>query len=177
MSRSEKIIKAPMISRHSRWSWHLIICIGIILFHLNKCIAEFLQVLRHLILLSIFNQFSLCLLVSFLVSSLRVVIKFINRQKVHYLSYAHGCQRWTLLWAYSRKAKKKREQSCYQLYFFSDTTKMFFGRPRGVFWGRAVTAYNLNYKNAKRFCHLLGASLATYNQLYTAWMAGLEHCA
>ena len=56
---------------------------------------------------------------------------------------------------------------------------MFFGSPptQGVFWGRAVTRYNLNYENAKRFCDLLGAPLATYNQLYTAWQAGLERCA
>ena len=56
---------------------------------------------------------------------------------------------------------------------------MFFGQTptQGVFWGRAVTTYNLNYENAKRFCDLLGAQLATYNQLYTAWQAGLERCA
>ena len=76
------------------------------------------------------------------------------------------------------KQRKKGEQSWYRLYFFSDTTKMFFGSPptQGVFWGRAVTRYNLNYENAKRFCDLLGAPLATYNQLYTAWQAGLERC-
>lgn len=77
------------------------------------------------------------------------------------------------------KQRKKREQSCYRLYFFSDTTKMFFGQTptQGVFWGRAVKTYNLNYENAKRFCDLLGATLATYNQLYNAWQAGLQRCA
>ena len=80
------------------------------------------------------------------------------------------------------KQRIKGEQSCYRLYFFSDTTKMFFGQTptQGVFWGRAVThygkRYNLNYENAKRFCHLLGAPLATYNQPYAAWQAGLERC-
>ncbi|CAH3145926.1 unnamed protein product, partial [Porites evermanni] len=57
-----------------------------------------------------------------------------------------------------------------------DTNKTSVLSPtKGVFWG-AVTRYNLNYYDARRFCELLGATIATYHQLYVAWEAGLEHC-
>ena len=35
----------------------------------------------------------------------------------------------------------------------------------------------LNFYDAQRLCALLGATLATYDQLYTAWEAGLQKCA
>ena len=42
--------------------------------------------------------------------------------------------------------------------------------------GQAIARYKLNYYDAKRLCALLGATQATYNQLYAAWEAGLELC-
>ena len=46
---------------------------------------------------------------------------------------------------------------------------------QGVFHA-AVGSYNLNYYDAQRLCEIHGATLATYNQLYKAWQAGLETC-
>jgi len=52
-----------------------------------------------------------------------------------------------------------------------------FSPAAGVFAVRAVAAYRLNFYDAERVCELLGASLATYSQLYAAWEAGLQQCA
>jgi len=41
----------------------------------------------------------------------------------------------------------------------------------------SVGRYNLNYHDAQRVCEIHGATLATYDQLYYAWSAGLEKCA
>ena len=40
-----------------------------------------------------------------------------------------------------------------------------------------VGTKTLNFYDAQRLCALLGATLATYDQLYTAWEAGLQKCA
>ena len=42
--------------------------------------------------------------------------------------------------------------------------------------GKVDGKHNLNYYDAKKLCDLLGATQATYNQLYAAWEAGLELC-
>ncbi|KAJ7371435.1 Hyaluronan and proteoglycan link protein 2, partial [Desmophyllum pertusum] len=47
---------------------------------------------------------------------------------------------------------------------------------QGVFHAK-VGKYNLNYYDAQRLCEIHGATLATYNQLYKAWQAGLQNCA
>ena len=63
-------------------------------------------------------------------------------------------------------------------YCFSDQGDLtIFNPTAGVFEVRAVARYRLNFYDAERVCELLGASLATYGQLYAAWAAGLEHCA
>ena len=36
--------------------------------------------------------------------------------------------------------------------------------------------YALNFYEAERLCGLLGATLASYDQLYRAWQAGLGTC-
>lgn len=41
----------------------------------------------------------------------------------------------------------------------------------GVFHA-SVGRYTLTFHDAQRLCALLGATLATYDQLYTAWEAG-----
>ena len=46
----------------------------------------------------------------------------------------------------------------------------------GVFHA-SVGSYNLNYNDAQRVFEIHGATLATYNQPYAAWSAGLERCA
>lgn len=46
---------------------------------------------------------------------------------------------------------------------------------KGVFHAQ-VGRYTLTFYDAQRLCALLGATLATYNQLYTAWEAGLQKC-
>ncbi|KAL9973606.1 hypothetical protein ACROYT_G020083 [Oculina patagonica] len=57
-----------------------------------------------------------------------------------------------------------------------DTNAMTISSPvEGVFQAK-VGRYNLNYYDAQRFCEIHGATLATYNQLYAAWEAGLEKC-
>lgn len=47
---------------------------------------------------------------------------------------------------------------------------------KGVFHAQ-VGRYTLTFYDAQRLCALLEATLATYNQLYTAWEAGLQKCA
>lgn len=70
-----------------------------------------------------------------------------------------------------------RKFTCSSLNLFSDQSNLTISSAvAGVFSGRVVSRYNLNFENAKRFCELLGAQLATYNQLYAAWQAGLERC-
>ena len=67
--------------------------------------------------------------------------------------------------------------TCYSLNPFSDQSGLLISSAvEGVFHGQAVSGYNLNFDNAKRFCELLGAKLATYNQLHAAWQAGLQRC-
>jgi len=62
--------------------------------------------------------------------------------------------------------------------YLSDTSQMVFDRPtQGVFWGRVVPKYKLDFQNAKRFCDLLGATVASCDKLYSAWKAGLQKCA
>ena len=46
---------------------------------------------------------------------------------------------------------------------------------QGVFHAK-VGRYKLNFYDAQRLCEILGATLATYNQLYTAWAAGYQAC-
>ena len=52
---------------------------------------------------------------------------------------------------------------------------MVFDRPaQGVVRGRVVPGkYKFDFQNAKRFCDLLGATVASYDKLYSAWKAGL----
>ena len=75
------------------------------------------------------------------------------------------------------------ERHCYicslsHSYCFSDQGDLtIFNPTAGVFGVRAVARYRLNFYDAEHVCELLGASLATYGQLYAAWAAGLEHCA
>ena len=45
----------------------------------------------------------------------------------------------------------------------------------GVFWA-AVGRYNMTFYEARRLCEILGATLASYNQLYKAWEAGMQQC-
>lgn len=45
----------------------------------------------------------------------------------------------------------------------------------GVFHA-SVGRYKLNFYDAQRVCEIRGATLATYDQLYAAWSAGLDHC-
>ena len=47
---------------------------------------------------------------------------------------------------------------------------------KGVFHAQ-VGRYTLTFYDAQRLCALLGATLATHDQLYTAWEAGLQKCA
>ena len=49
------------------------------------------------------------------------------------------------------------------------------GAVKGVFQAQ-VGIYSLTFNDAQRLCELLGATLATYDQLYTAWEAGLQRC-
>lgn len=49
------------------------------------------------------------------------------------------------------------------------------GAVKGVFQAQ-VGIYSLTFNDAQRLCALLGATLATYDQLYTAWEAGLQRC-
>ena len=44
-----------------------------------------------------------------------------------------------------------------------------------MFWA-AVGVYKLNFFEAQRLCEILGATLATYDQLYKAWEAGMQQC-
>lgn len=50
-----------------------------------------------------------------------------------------------------------------------------YGYVEGVFHA-SVGRYTLTFHDAQRLCALLGATLATYDQLYTAWEAGLQKC-
>ncbi|XP_066017845.1 aggrecan core protein-like [Pocillopora verrucosa] len=50
-----------------------------------------------------------------------------------------------------------------------------YGYVEGVFHA-SVGRYTLSFHDARRLCALLGESLATYDQLYTAWEAGLQKC-
>lgn len=50
-----------------------------------------------------------------------------------------------------------------------------YGYVEGVFHA-SVGRYTLSFHDAQRLCALLGESLATYDQLYTAWEAGLQKC-
>lgn len=60
---------------------------------------------------------------------------------------------------------------------FADQKDIFISSSvKKVFHGKVVVGYNLNFYNAKQFCELLGAKLATYNQLHAAWEAGLQQC-
>ncbi|KAL9973639.1 hypothetical protein ACROYT_G020120 [Oculina patagonica] len=57
-----------------------------------------------------------------------------------------------------------------------DRNAMTIFKPvEGVFHAK-VGQYKLNYYDAKRLCEILGAALATFNQLYAAWKAGHQHC-
>ena len=38
------------------------------------------------------------------------------------------------------------------------------------------TARTLNFYEAEKLCKLVNASMASYDQLYTAWSAGLSVC-
>ena len=49
------------------------------------------------------------------------------------------------------------------------------GAVKGVFQAQ-VGIYSWTFNDAQRLCALLGATLATYDQLYTAWEAGLQRC-
>ena len=58
-----------------------------------------------------------------------------------------------------------------------DTNAMTqFKAVKGVFHAQ-VGRYTLTFYDAQRLCALLGATLATHDQLYTAWEAGLQKCA
>ena len=47
----------------------------------------------------------------------------------------------------------------------------------GVFHAKVtVGSYALNFYEAERLCGLLGATLASYDQLYRAWQAGFGIC-
>ncbi|XP_078370686.1 uncharacterized protein LOC144654413 isoform X2 [Oculina patagonica] len=47
---------------------------------------------------------------------------------------------------------------------------------QGVFHAQGNKRYDLNYYDAQRLCEIFQATLATYNQLYAAWDAGLQQC-
>ena len=65
-------------------------------------------------------------------------------------------------------------------FFFSpilDTNNLATSAPvQGVFMANAAGSYKLTYYDSQRLCELLGATLATYDQLYAAWEAGLQRC-
>ena len=46
----------------------------------------------------------------------------------------------------------------------------------GVFHAIANGVYKLNFYEAERLCELLGATLASYDQLDQAYKAGYEKC-
>ena len=45
----------------------------------------------------------------------------------------------------------------------------------GVF-GANIGRYKLTFYEAQRLCEIVGATLASYDQLYKAWEAGMEWC-
>ena len=47
---------------------------------------------------------------------------------------------------------------------------------KGIFMAKAAGRYKLNYYDAQRLCEMLGATLATYDQLYAAWETGYQMC-
>ena len=58
----------------------------------------------------------------------------------------------------------------------SETNGLNLTNPvEGVFHA-SVGRYNLNFYDAQRVCEIHGATLATYDQLYDAWSAGLQNC-
>ena len=62
------------------------------------------------------------------------------------------------------------------LVFLSDSGLSVTTPVEGVFHA-SVGRYKLNFYDAQRVCEIRGATLATYDQLYDAWSAGLERCA
>ncbi len=48
---------------------------------------------------------------------------------------------------------------------------------QGVFQVREDQQYAFNYYDAERLCEIFQATLATPDQLYAAWEAGLQQCA
>lgn len=58
----------------------------------------------------------------------------------------------------------------------ADTNVMSIRTPFVGIFQAAVGRYQLNYYDAKRLCEINGGALATYNQLYASWQAGLGTC-
>ena len=66
--------------------------------------------------------------------------------------------------------------TCTRLYFIPDQTLIIEGSPvRRVFYA-AVDKEKMNYYEAKRLCDMLGAILASLEQLTAAQAAGLNQC-
>ena len=61
-------------------------------------------------------------------------------------------------------------------YFISDKTLIIEGSPVGRVFYAAVDKAKMNYYEAERLCEMLGAILASLDQLTAAHKAGLNQC-